>query len=317
MVGIKRTLAAAAVKDFARDTLETGAKDFDLSGAAFQNAIDGVVSVCLEVSETLHMSLDIFLLDLGAGLLGLVLDCRSLAGSASGGSRRGRFFIFFAEGSRARKSRFALAVEATIGVDAVGVSMAVVGVGLAFVGVGARASVSHEVGESKRARSALALEGAGNVGALSMLVTPVVTGGTLIDIGTSVSVNHAISFESFGALALETTHGVDTLGGLRAGSFLGITFVNILACESVSFEVLESVEASSALAFERADSVGAFGVGVASVSAHHTFIHIYTLLSVTSETSVAFAAESTRVVDASGVIVAVVSHKYAFVDVLA
>ena len=148
MVGIKRTLAAAAVEDFSRDTLKAGAENFDLSCSAIQNAVDGVVSVCLEVSESLHMSLDIFLLDLGAGLLGLVLDCRSLAGSAGGSGCCGRFLVLFAEGSGPRKARFALAVEATVSVDAVGVSVAVVGLGLAFVGVGARASVSHEVGES-------------------------------------------------------------------------------------------------------------------------------------------------------------------------
>lgn len=51
------------------------------------------------------------------------------------------------------------------------------------------------------------------------------------------------------------------------------------------------------------------------MSPHQTLIHVHALFTVTSKTSVTFTAECTRGVDASGVVVAVVSHENTFVDV--
>ena len=76
-------------------------------------SVNSSISVFFEISESDHMRLNIFFLDLSSDFLGFysIALSRSASWSCWFGSRR--FFVLFAESSRARESGFALAFETT------------------------------------------------------------------------------------------------------------------------------------------------------------------------------------------------------------
>lgn len=125
----------------------------------------------------------------------------------------------------------------------------------------------------------------------------------------------SVAEESSSAVALESANGVGAFGINIAVVGLSEAFVNVLASDTVTLEVVEVVKSSSASAGEGASGVGALGIGVAVVGSDCALVDINAGLAVSDESRVASASETTDSVDASGVLVAVVLHGGALVDI--
>jgi len=236
------------------------------------------------------------------------------------------------------KSRVASAGEATNGVDASGVLVAVVLHGGALVDINAILAISTESSVTGADKTTIDI-GACCVGAASII------GSTLIN----VSAGLAVSEPAIVAFAGESTGGVLAGSiGITVVSFSG-AFINIVASESITREaggaftskrtfsvgtdssgiawvgitlvVIDTLsvdrdESSSAVTTEASGEVHAsFSSSVAIVSSSSALIKIKADLSVSRESFIARASESTVGVFAGSFVGARVSSSGAFVDV--
>jgi len=70
VISVKWAFSASSVENFSGDTLKTSTENFDLSASAFQDSVNSSISVFFEISESDHMRLNIFFLDLSSDFLG-------------------------------------------------------------------------------------------------------------------------------------------------------------------------------------------------------------------------------------------------------
>ena len=106
---------------------------------------------------------------------------------------------------------------------------------IAFVDVLAMRAVAAEAFVCKLGRAALAHKAADGVFAFGVGVAVVSVGGAFVNVATF----NAIALVARFSFAFEAAEGVDAIGVGVAVVLVGFAFVHILACETVSFEVLK------------------------------------------------------------------------------
>lgn len=119
------------------------------------------------------------------------------------------------------------------------------------------------------------------------------------------------------AFAFEAAKSVGAGGEAVAVVVLGLAFVSVVTCASVADKVDIRDGLVSTSTFERADSVDAFRIGVAVMSAVGAFVNVLARDTVAGVSISAVAVKATLGIGAGGVLGTVCLLGFAFVDVVA
>jgi hypothetical protein len=308
VVGIQRTLSAATGERLSSNSLHSSSICLYFPGSAAHCSSNGFVHLFLNCAVAFFVSLDIdFLCSLFNFLyrLGFLHGAFIIVSGSSGALCALHWHAFPAV---ALVSVVACAFEAADRVCASGVSTAVVDAGGAFVRVFASLPVASSVSfkHAEEARSARAAVASNLVPAGGVFVAGVRPGHAFVLVDTLRSVAHV----SRVAFALVPARRIDARRQLVAAPRIFIvTLVNVLTAMSVALE--SSVAAASVSSF----MIGAFGVGVAFVSAVCAFVGVGTFRSRSRVSCFAFAFIPSMRIDALGKVMAVVFLCFAFVDI--
>ena len=117
------------------------------------------------------------------------------------------------------------------------------------------------------------------------------------------------------AFAVESAESVGASGEAMAIVILGLAFVSIRACAPVADKVYIRKSFVSAATFKRADSVYAFSIGIAIVSAFGAFVNVFARDTVSRISISTSTVETALCVCADGVFGTVCFLGFAFVDI--